>query len=150
MSDSNIVPGSSPSPPEPSAYLTPFAVATLPIGTPVAFSTTVDDSVVAARANAIATSYVVGLLARPSVAGERCLVMTRGILQLTLAQWDAIAGTSGLTRGPYYLATGAAGQLQTAIPSGGGQFATLAGIALSATQLNLAPQPQQPIPEASA
>lgn len=150
MSDLSTTTGQ-PGPVEPSAYLTPFCVSNLPIGAAVAYETTVDDTIVGARANAIATSYVVGLLSQPSTANERTQVKTRGPLVLTLAQWNAITGGSGgLTRGPYYLSTAVAGQIQTAIPSAGGQFATLVGVAINATTLILAPLPQQPIPEASA
>jgi hypothetical protein len=151
MSDLSIVGSGNPPPPEPSAYLTPFVAADLPIGTPVAYETSVDDTVVAARANAIATSYVVGLLSQPSTSGDRGQVKSRGVLQLTEAQWNVVTGGSGgLTRGAYYLSPATAGEIQTAIPSAGGQFATLIGVAINATTMILAPQPQQPIPEASA
>lgn len=151
MSDTTIIPGERPGPSEPSAFLTPFAAANLPIGTPVFGVTADDDTVNAARANAIGTSYVLGLLARPVVDGDRALVQTRGPLTLTIAQWNVLTGlTGGLTRGPYFVSTAVAGGIQTAIPSSGGQFAAYIGYALSATTLILAPQPLFPIPEASA
>jgi hypothetical protein len=152
MSDTNIVPGSNPGPSEPSSILTPFASATLPIGTPVVFSTTTDDTVGAAEANAIATAFVAGVLSAPSVDGARCTVQTRGPIQLTVAQWNALitGATTGLTRGPYYLSAAAPGKLVVAQPSGDGDVVCLVGYAISATQMVLAQQPTLPVTEGDA
>lgn len=147
MSDTNIVPGSNPGPSEPSSFLTPFASASLPVGTPVIFSTTVDDTVGAAEADTIAHAFVAGVLAAPSTDGERCLVQTRGPIQLTIAQWDALitGDSTGLTRGPYYLSGAAAGKLVTAQPTGGSTVVALVGYAISSTQMILAQQPTLPV-----
>jgi hypothetical protein len=154
MSDSQTIPGSQPGPAEPSSFLTPFlengAGPGSPIGTPVTGNPSSDDTVSPAEANAVGTSYVLGLLKRPQLNGERTLVQTRGPLTLTPAQWLAIAGTSGLTRGPYYLSPTTPGQIQPAIPSGGGQFAILVGYAITTTTLVIAGLPVLPVPEASA
>lgn len=152
MSDTNIVPGSNPGPSEPSSILTPFASASLPIGTPMVFSTTVDDTAGAAQADVIGHAFVVGVLSAPSTDGERCTVQTRGPIQLTIAQWDALitGDSTGLTRGPYYLSAAAAGKLVTAQPSGGGNVVVLVGYAISSTQMILAQQPTLPVTEGDA
>jgi hypothetical protein len=149
MSDLNIVGSNNPPPPEPSAYLTPTVLTTLPIGTPVAFDAAANNTVQAGLASAIATSFVAGLLTRPVSAGDVGLVQSRGPITLTTEQWDAlVTGESGgLTRGPYYLSAAAAGKLVTAQPSAGGDVVCLIGYAISSTQMILASQPQIPVTE---
>jgi len=65
-------------------------------------------------------------------------VQFAGIVTLTTAQWDAIAGTSGgLQRGSvYYVDQSTAGALTSTTPTGG-QTSTQVGLALNSTDLLL-------------
>jgi hypothetical protein len=96
-----------------------------------------------AAATAAATALVVGLLAVDTVAGAAGTVQVAAVLTLTTAQWDAVAGTvGGLAFGQsYYLSAGIAGRIAAASPATAGQFSTLVGVALSATQMRLSVQP---------
>lgn len=109
-----------------------------PPGTPLVQSTTADKTVVPGRANAEATSSLVGLAGGPGVAGSNVFSQFAGVLTLTTEEWDAITGQSGgLTRNaPYYLGSGFnEGQLTTTAPSTSGTFVARAGVALSSTDL---------------
>jgi hypothetical protein len=63
-------------------------------------------------------------------------VQYAGVVTLTTAQWDAVAGTSGgLQRGTvYYVSQSTPGDITATTPSGG-QTSTQVGVALNATQL---------------
>lgn len=62
---------------------------------------------------------------------------TEGIITLTTAQWDAVAGTTGgLTfKSAYYVSNGTAGQLTATAPTTG--FSQIVGRALSSTEMKL-------------
>jgi hypothetical protein len=96
-----------------------------------------------ASATAAATALVVGVLTVNTIAGAVGTVQVAAALTLTTAQWDAVAGTvGGLAFGQsYYLSAGIAGLLVAASPATAGQFSTLVGVALSATQMRLSVQP---------
>jgi hypothetical protein len=147
MSDTTIIPGSQPGPTEPLSFLTPFAAATLPIGTPVYGVTPDSDTVDAAKADNLATSYLLGALYRPSTIGDRTLVQTRGALTMSEAEWNVLTGlTGGLTPGPYFLSKLTAGQIVSAVPTGA--YASMYGYALNSITMILTPQPQFPIVQA--
>ena len=118
--------------------------ASLAIGAPVYVSAA--DSVQAARANAIGTSKVVGLVYDTTIsAAATGLIAVSGTLAATTGQWDAITGqTGGLTPGAdYYLDAATAGKLSTTAPSAAGQFVVPVGRGISATEMLI--NPQQPI-----
>ena len=104
------------------------------IGMPVYVSAA--DTVKKAKADAVGTTPVIGLVADVSittaVAGG---IQMDGILAATTAQWDAVAGTSGgLTfNTKYYLSNATAGNLTSTPPTTG--FVQRVGIALSTTEL---------------
>ena len=152
MSDLNIVGSNNPPPAEPSAYSTPTVLTTLPIGTPVVWDPSANNTVEAGLASAIATSFMAGLLIRPVSAGDTGLVQSRGPITLTTAQWDElVTGESGgLTRGPYYLSAASAGKLVIAQPAAGGDVVVLVGYAISSTQMILAGCPSTPSAEGDA
>lgn len=114
--------------------------AAFPIGTPVCFSSS-PDRVKKAKADALATSLVLGLATRAASAGQSNAVFCKygQILELTTAQWDAITGGSGgLTPGdPYYLSDATAGMLTTVAPSTSGHYIVLMGIAVSDTEMQV-------------
>jgi hypothetical protein len=115
----------------------------LVIGTPVYASgaNTVDK----ARANAVGTTNVVGLVYDASIsAAASGGVLMDGILSATTGQWDAVAGTTGgLTRDTYYyLSTSTAGLLTSTAPSSVGEFVVSVGIAISTTELKIEIQPR--------
>jgi len=95
----------------------------------------------AAKADAAATSLVLGLATRatPATAGEAQYPQNTGIVNLTVAEWDAIAGTTGglVIGDAYYLSAATAGHITSTAPVAGGSFVQLIGIALSHTQLLL-------------
>ena len=114
------------------------AIPALP-GAPLCPSATTDGLARLARANALATSQVVGLATGPGVPGESVVAQSQGILTLTEAQWETtvVGATGPLVRGSrYFLSVGfsagriVAGQTQTP-----GDFVVQVGIALSSTDL---------------
>lgn len=115
------------------------------IGAPVyAFG---NDQVKKAKADAGATSNVIGLVADASITnGVAGSIQTDGTLAATTGQWDAAFGTSGgLTAGTRYFLSAATAGLGTATPpSSVGQYVVELGIAISTTELILA-APFQPI-----
>jgi hypothetical protein len=114
-----------------------IAGVTFPIGTPVVASTTVAETVVPGRANAVGTTYVIGVAASSGVIGNKTFVQYSGPLTLTTLEWDAITGqTGGLTLDvPYYLSSATAGKLTATAPSAGGTFKQPVGVALSHTTM---------------
>jgi len=108
------------------------------IGTPV--YTTVADTVDKAKADAYATSEVLGLVKDASVAaGQPGMIQTDGVLTATTGQWDAITGqVGGLTTGAiYFLSPTTAGHLTSTAPSATGQLVARVGKALSPTELEI-------------
>lgn len=114
----------------------------LAIGTPVFIAAA--GQVDAARANAIGTTEVLGLVAdasiNPAASGA---IQTDGVLTATTGQWDTITGdTGGLTPGStYFLSPSAAGQLTKTAPSATGQYAVRIGRAISTTEFEISIQP---------
>ena len=106
------------------------------IGTPVYASAA--GSVNKARANAAATSVVVGLVTDTTVATTgAATIRTAGPLVATTTQWDAVTGQSGgLTFGAsYYVDPATAGKLTSTIPTTVTQFVAQVGVAVSTTTL---------------
>jgi hypothetical protein len=96
-----------------------LATGAYPIGTPV-YPNANGTHFTIAEANAAATSAVVGLLTAPTTVGGKVRYRDRGLMKLTVAQWDVlVGGSSGLTPGAfYYLSAATPGLLTTTIPSG--------------------------------
>lgn len=110
----------------------------LPVGTPVYISASSEFQ--AARANALGTVGVIGLIGSPLIAAANSgIVQTDGILSLTTGQWDTITGgTGGLTPGTvYWLSPTTAGRLTTTPPSAIGDFVLQVGRAFSETDLEI-------------
>lgn len=110
-----------------------------PVGVPSGGSQTIGITAVAKSTSTgtLANAQVIGLMT--TLDGPNGVtVQTDGIVTLTTAQWDAVAGTSGgLTRGDtYYLDT--SGQMTSAPNGTSGQFNVMVGTGLNATQMQLA------------
>ena len=117
-----------------------IAAVSIPIGSPVCQSPGVDFVSLLARANNRPTSQPTGFAIVPGVVGNRFLVLTKGILELEPDQWDQIIDVGGSLQrnSTYFLAAGpAAGLITTAEPSGGGDFITVMGRAISQTALQI-------------
>lgn len=115
----------------------------LVIGTPVYASG--NDTVDKAKADAVGTVNVIGLVADTSISAAAVGgVQMGGILAATTGQWDAVAGTTGgLTKDViYYLSAATAGILTSTAPSTTGQFVVAVGIAISTTELKIEIQPR--------
>ncbi len=111
-------------------------------GTPVYISAV--DTYDLARANAFGTTKVIGLQKDTSVAaGATGIIQTDGIIALSTAQWDAVAGTTGgLTFNVlYYLDAATAGLLTATPPSGAGKYIYPIGLALSTTEMRVSVNP---------
>lgn len=118
--------------------LTSANAASAPIGTPVYLSAA--DTFVNARANAVATAKVYGLVMDVAIAAVASgNIATDGVVTATTAQWDAITGqTGGLTVGAdYFLDAAAAGKLSSTPPATVGQFNAYVGRAKSTTDFHL-------------
>lgn len=109
----------------------------------VVYSTTADH-VAKAQANASGTSKPLGFAAAAITSGAAGNIQTDGILALTTAQWDAVAGTTGgLTVGStYFLSAATAGLMSATAPSTVGQYVVELGMAISTTELNIRIQPR--------
>ena len=96
-------------------------------------------SVDLSQANAAGTSDTIGLSAAAVTAAATGTVIFNGLVTLTTAEWDAVAGTTGgLTAGAkYYLSDATAGRLveQGSIPTVAGRFVVEIGEALDTTDL---------------
>lgn len=115
----------------------------LVIGTPVYASAA--GNVSKARANAVGTTNVIGLVYDASIADAVSGgVQIDGILTATTGQWDAVAGTTGgLTRDViYYLSDATAGILTSTAPSTAGNYVVQVGIGLSTTDMKIEIQPR--------
>ena len=93
-----------------------------------------------AKGDSISTSFVAGIISSfPTLADPTApfLVQPSGVLELTAAEWDAVAGTSGgLTIGAqYYISQTTAGHLITAPSSTPGLVTTQVGQALTRTKM---------------
>lgn len=110
----------------------------LVIGAPVYASG--NDTVDKAKADAVGTANVIGLMADASTAAAAVGgVQVDGILAATTGQWDAVAGTTGgLTKDVfYYLSAATAGLLTATAPSAAGQFVVCVGVAISTTEMKI-------------
>lgn len=99
-----------------------------------------NDGVKKAKADAVGTVNVIGLVSDVSVAAAGTGgVQTDGILAATTTQWDAVAGTTGgLTKDViYYLSAATAGNITSTAPSAAGQFVKQIGVAISTTELKI-------------
>lgn len=125
----------------PGMPLTNNNAGTLPIGTPV--YSVAAGAFDQAIASSLVLSTVIGLLASASGPGTKTVVQTGGILTLTTAQWDAVAGTSGgLAFGTtYYLDPTTAGRPTATAPTATGKYVAAIGVALSTTDLAINLQP---------
>ena len=106
----------------------------------MAVYTTVADTVDKARANAYATSEVLGLVKDASIASAATgMIQTDGVLVATTGQWDAVTGqVGGLTVGAiYFLSPTTAGHLTTTAPSAVGELVARIGKAISTAELEL-------------
>lgn len=124
-------------PPGDGTSYNPVAGATFPPGTPVCQSQDDDGTVLPAQADDEDAAFVTGISSGTGVAGNHVLTKFSGPLRLTAAEWHAVgAGAGGLSRGAaYYLDPSSAGRITLVRPSSGGTFATVLGVALSATDL---------------
>lgn len=108
------------------------------IGTPVYASA--NDSVDKAKADAVGTANVIGLVADVTITAAAVgSVQMDGILAATTGQWDAVAGTTGgLTKDViYYLSAATSGLMTSSAPSVTGQFVVQIGIAISTTEMKI-------------
>lgn len=66
-----------------------------------------------------------------------------GVLRLSTAQWDAVAGTTGglVFNTEYYLSDATAGMITGTCPSAGGSYVLPIGIAISTTDLQIYDSP---------
>lgn len=99
-----------------------------------------DDSVDIAKADALATVEVLGLVQDTSIgAAASGLIQTDGVLTATTGQWDTVTGDSGgLTAGSvYYLDETTAGNLTLTAPTTVSQFVVRVGKALSTTEMEI-------------
>jgi hypothetical protein len=113
------------------------------IGTPVYADS--DGSIKKARANALGTSRVVGLVDDTSIAnGASGNIQTDQVLTATITEWDAVVtgGSGGLVANTaYFLDAANAGKLTATAPTTAGNYVVQVGIALSATELLVKIQP---------
>lgn len=110
----------------------------LVIGTAVYVSA--NNTVDKARADAVGTVNVVGLVADTSIsAAATGGIQMDGVLSATTGQWDAVAGTTGgLTRDViYYLSAATAGLITSTAPTVAGQFVVEIGIGISTTEMRI-------------
>ena len=108
-------------------------------GAPV-YLTGVANTVDKARANAMSTSRVYGLVYDTSIAaGAGGAIATDGPVVATTTEWDAVTGqTGGLTAGSmYFLDPATAGKLTTSPTNTQGEVNVLVGEAVSTTEMAL-------------
>jgi len=99
-----------------------------------------DGTVKKARANALATKDVIGLVFNGTIApGAIGDVLLSGVHTASTAAWDAAFGTSGgLTEGTrYFLSDAVAGEASDQAPTADGAFVVELGQAMSPTDLRL-------------
>lgn len=97
------------------------------------------DSVNKAQANAAGTTFAVCFTTVAITSALTGLCQFNGILALTTAQWDAVAGTTGgLAFGvTYYLDPATAGKITSVCPTTVGQYVQIVGKGVSSTELNI-------------
>jgi hypothetical protein len=97
-----------------------------------------NDTVDLARANAVGTVDVLGLVSNATVAsGGMATIVSDGVLAATTTQWDAQTGDSGglIANQKYWLSAGTAGHLTQTAPTTVGQYVAPVGIGISTTEL---------------
>jgi hypothetical protein len=119
--------------------LTNVSAEVIPPGAPVYVAG--DGEVTRAQADAVGTASVIGLACEsiPAFTGFG-LIQVDGIVTLTTSQWDVITDDFGglVPNFIYYLShVTPPPMLQTAVPTGSGNFITVVGIALSKTKMKL-------------
>jgi hypothetical protein len=95
-----------------------------------------------AKADAAGTARVLGLVADETIAADASgNIQTNGVMTLTTAQWDAVAGTTGgLAAGTiYYLSAATAGLLTATCPTTG--YVVPVGCGLSTVAMLIEPEP---------
>lgn len=116
-----------------------YAATDLPAGTPVYAKGGTPTAFGPAYADAFAKSGVLGLLVRNVLTGQACDIRDRGLLTLTVAEWNAVVQgtTTGLaTQVFYYLNTDESQKPIVANePSGEGDASVLLGYGVSPTTM---------------
>lgn len=99
------------------------------------------DAVSKAQASAIGTKDVLGLAITAIAAASSGIVQCNGIVVLTTAQWDAVAGTTGglVFNTRYFLSPTTAGLMTGTVPTTVGQYVAYVGRALSTTEMLVEP-----------
>lgn len=94
-----------------------------------------------AKADAEATSQVIGLAKESATAAATATVITDGVIELTTAQWDAICGTTGglVYNTPYYLDAGTAGKLTGTAATSGYSVQVIRGISTTVAKIEITP-----------
>jgi hypothetical protein len=113
-----------------------LAAGTLPIGTPIQLNAASPPAFDLAVAGAEATACPVGLLTESVIAGDPVSIRDRGLLQLTVAQWNAVVvgATTGLTPRTWYYLTATGKPISATKPDPGANTYVIAlGFALTAT-----------------
>ena len=100
-----------------------------------------NDKIIRAKADAIGTSKVIGIIYPAAIVGGTGLVAIDGILTATAGEWDTVCDesiASGLTFGTYYfLSPTNAGKITSTPPTTANHCVVLLGQAVSATRLKL-------------
>jgi hypothetical protein len=98
-----------------------------------------DGTFLKAKADALATSRVVGLLTEGASGGEAVGVQVSGVMTASTLQWDGATGGSGglVFDTIYYLSPTTAGLLTATAPTTVGQTVVPVGIGLSSTKMKL-------------
>ena len=102
------------------------------------------DNVDLARANILATTKAVGLVADATIASAATGNISGEVFfTATTAEWDAVTGqVGGLTAGAtYYISDAIAGRLTTVAPVTVGNFVAVIGIAMSTTKMRMTINP---------
>lgn len=95
-----------------------------------------------ARANAIGTSRVIGLISAPQIAPNASgNILQLGLLNAPIASWNLVTGGSGgLAPGAtYYLSDSQIGRITTTPPTEAGRFCTKIGQAITNTLMFVFP-----------
>lgn len=101
-----------------------------------------DDTVSLARANAIGTSRVIGLVFDESIGSTSSgNILIDQVLEATTAEWDAVTGgTGGLVANTmYYLSPSTAGNITSTATTTAGEYQVPLGVAVSSTKLRFHP-----------
>lgn len=104
-----------------------------------------NDAATKAQANGSTASKAIALATAAVSSGSPGTYRTNGVLTLTTAEWDALAGTTGgLTAGAsYFLSAATAGLITSTPPTTTGQYVVLIGKAVSTIALDI--KIQEPI-----